>query len=100
MPLKPTAGLFVDGRADPRIKSGDGHDVWGASVAVAPGPASTRRNHEERGEGQLPRSWPPSTEIVWPVTQLAAGETRNNATRATSSGCPRRPNGIERRIAL
>src|SRR5207253_2275840 len=51
-------------------------------------------------DGQLPRSWPPSTEIVWPVTQLASGERRNSATRATSSGWPRRPNGIERRIAL
>src|SRR5437660_12829888 len=51
-------------------------------------------------EDQLPRSWPPSTEIVWPVTQLASGERRNSATRATSSGWPRRPNGIERKIAL
>ena len=45
-------------------------------------------------------NWPPSTEIVWPVTQLASGEARKTTTLATSSGWPSRPNGMLRRIAL
>src|ERR1051326_6089949 len=44
-------------------------------------------------------SGPPSTERIWPVTQLASGEARNGPTRATSSGWPSRPNGMPRRIA-
>ena len=47
----------------------------------------------------LYKSCPPSTEIVCPVTQLASGEARKTTTLATSSGWPRRPNGMLRRMA-
>ena len=43
---------------------------------------------------QPPSNCPPSTAIVCPVTQRACGEARNSATSATSSGVPRRPNGM------
>ena len=45
-------------------------------------------------------SCPPSTTMVCPVIQDASGEARNSTTFATSSGCPSRPNGMDRRIAL
>ena len=37
---------------------------------------------------------PPSTAMFWHVTQLASGEQRNSTICATSSGRPRRPNGM------
>ena len=42
---------------------------------------------------QAPSNCPPSTAMIWPVTQRASGEARKSATSATSSGRPRRPNG-------
>jgi uncharacterized protein (DUF1330 family) len=44
--------------------------------------------------------WPPSTTMVWPVTQRAAGEARNSTTSATSSGVPSRPKGMPARMPL
>ena len=37
---------------------------------------------------------PPSTTISTPVTYELSSEARNKATFATSSGRPRRPNGV------
>ena len=53
-----------------------------------------------RVPGDQPSVCPPSTVSVWPVTQAAASLQRNRATLATSSGRPRRPQGIERSTAL
>ena len=38
---------------------------------------------------------PPPTRIVWPVRNAAAGDARNTAAPATSSGVPHRASGVE-----
>jgi len=45
-----------------------------------------------------PRVQPPSTGIVTPVTNDAAGDARNATTAANSSGVPMRPSGIRSTI--
>ena len=45
--------------------------------------------------GDYESTCPPSTTNVCPVIQLARSEARNRATLATSSGPPKRPNGMD-----
>jgi len=40
---------------------------------------------------------PPSTTIAWPVMNALAGEARNTAAPAISSGSPIRPSGVRAR---
>lgn len=54
--------------------------------------ASTNRD-------QGPTSCPPSTTMVWAVTQLALSEARKSTTSATSSGLPIRPKGMLANVA-
>jgi len=74
----------VDHRVEP-VEPGDDDEEGRSALAIM---------------GRQPHNiCPPSTAMFWPVTQPASGEHRNSATRATSSGRPRRPNGMLRRIA-
>lgn len=73
----------------------------GRERLARPALQSYRIRSLERGAGSHPafagrgshRYMPPATTIVWPVIQEPAGEARNNAVAAMSSGVPRRSSG-------
>ena len=61
-----------------------------------PAPPRRRASVQSSFCSTTPAMVPPSTTSVWPVTKLPAGDARNTAAPAISSGSPMRCSGLSR----